>query len=79
MKEIKHVTVLENQMIAPYMYSMTLQADGIAELAKPGQFVNLYCKGEARLLPRPISICEINKEGNYKPDLRRSRKRNRGI
>ncbi|WP_341876368.1 dihydroorotate dehydrogenase electron transfer subunit [Defluviitalea saccharophila] len=62
MKEIKHVTVLENQMIAPYMYSMTLQADGIAELAKPGQFVNLYCKGEARLLPRPISICEINKE-----------------
>jgi dihydroorotate dehydrogenase electron transfer subunit len=62
MKEIKHAMIQENRMIAPGMYSMTLQAEDIAKLAKPGQFVNLYCKGEARLLPRPISICEINKE-----------------
>ncbi|MCR4763919.1 MAG: dihydroorotate dehydrogenase electron transfer subunit [Lachnospiraceae bacterium] len=42
-------------------------SDGIHELvletslgasAKPGQFVNLYCRDSARLLPRPISICE---------------------
>jgi len=62
MKAIKHVIVLENQMIAPKMYSMALQSEEIVRVAKPGQFVNLYCRGEARLLPRPISICEINKE-----------------
>lgn len=61
MREIRKVVVLENQLIAPGMYSMTLDAKEIATQAKPGQFVNLYCKGESNLLPRPISICEINK------------------
>ena len=40
---------------------MWLQADKIAQNAKPGQFLSLYSRNGSRLLPRPISICEIDK------------------
>ncbi|WP_455715780.1 dihydroorotate dehydrogenase electron transfer subunit [Anaerosporobacter sp.] len=40
--------------------SMWLKDEEIARAAKPGQFVSFYCKDGSRLLPRPISICEIN-------------------
>ncbi|WP_167957393.1 dihydroorotate dehydrogenase electron transfer subunit [Anaerosporobacter faecicola] len=42
--------------------SMWLKDQEIAMAAKPGQFVSFYCKDGSRLLPRPISICEINRE-----------------
>jgi dihydroorotate dehydrogenase electron transfer subunit len=41
---------------------MWLKAPDIAEVAKPGQFVSLYCNDGGRLLPRPISLCEIDRE-----------------
>ncbi|NLJ87429.1 MAG: dihydroorotate dehydrogenase electron transfer subunit [Epulopiscium sp.] len=62
MKEIKNALVVDNKLISPNIYSMTLDIKDIAQKAKAGQFVNLYCKAESRLLPRPISICEIDKE-----------------
>ena len=34
----------------------------IAAHAKAGQFVSVYCKEGSRLLPRPISICEIDRK-----------------
>lgn len=40
--------------------SMWLKDEEIALASKPGQFVSFYCKDGSRLLPRPISICEIN-------------------
>lgn len=42
------------------VYSMWLKDEEIAFMAKPGQFVSLYCASGDKLLPRPISICEIN-------------------
>lgn len=30
--------------------------------AKAGQFISVYCKDGSRMLPRPISICEIDKK-----------------
>ena len=33
-----------------------------AQKAVAGQFVSVYCKDRTKLLPRPISICEINRE-----------------
>ena len=30
--------------------------------AKPGQFISMYTNDGSKLLPRPISICEIDKE-----------------
>lgn len=44
------------------IYSIWIKAEEIAEYAVAGQFVSLYCKDGSRLLPRPISICEIEKE-----------------
>lgn len=35
----------------------------IAAQAVPGQFISMYCAEGSRLLPRPISICEIDAEG----------------
>ncbi len=31
--------------------------------ARPGQFISMYTNDGSKLLPRPISICEIDKEG----------------
>jgi dihydroorotate dehydrogenase electron transfer subunit len=44
------------------IYSYLLEAPEAAAQAKAGQFINVYCKDKSRLLPRPISICEIEKE-----------------
>ena len=44
------------------IYSMWLKDSEIAKAARPGQFVSFYCDGKSEMLPRPISICEINKE-----------------
>ncbi len=57
--------LLENKEIFTGIYKMIVPAISIAKNAKAGQFVNLYCKDGSRLLPRPISICEINKEFGY--------------
>lgn len=55
-------TVIHQEPIGTGIFSMQLQAAEIATQAKPGQFVNLYSKDGSRLLPRPISLCEINGE-----------------
>ncbi len=44
------------------IYSMWLKTEQVAGHAKPGQFLSVYCRDGGRLLPRPISICEIDKE-----------------
>lgn len=54
--------VASQEKIGSDVYSMWIQTEEIAGLAKPGQFISLYCKDGSRLLPRPISLCEIDKE-----------------
>lgn len=53
--------VVRQEEIATDIYSMWLSTEQIAAHAKPGQFVSVYCNEGSRLLPRPISICEIDK------------------
>lgn len=53
--------IIRQDEIAYEVYSMVIYAKKISEIAKPGQFVNLYSADKSRLLPRPISICEIDK------------------
>ena len=52
--------ILSQEMIGMAIYSMWIELPQIVSHAKPGQFVSVYCKDGARLLPRPISICEID-------------------
>lgn len=55
-------TVIEQKMIADGIGSMWLDAKEIAVQAKPGQFISVYSNDKSRVLPRPISICEIDRE-----------------
>jgi len=41
---------------------MLIHIGDMAQLANPGQFVNLYCQGGSKLLPRPISICGVDRD-----------------
>ena len=54
--------IIRQEEIADDIYSMWLRTEEIAEHAKAGQFVSVYCNEGSRLLPRPISLCEIDKE-----------------
>ncbi len=58
----KRAVITEQNKLADDIYSMWIKAEDIASSAKPGQFVSLYCKDASRLLPRPVSICEIDKQ-----------------
>ncbi len=55
--------VLSQEKLAEGIYSMWIRSDKIAFQAVPGQFIDVYTKDNARLLPRPISLCEIDREG----------------
>ena len=55
-------TVIRQECIGKDIYSMWLQTKTIAGNAKPGQFVSVYTHDGSKLLPRPISLCEIDTE-----------------
>lgn len=55
-------TILQQECIGTDTYSLWLDAPQIASQAKPGQFISVYSNDSARVLPRPISICEIDRE-----------------
>lgn len=63
MKKKEICTVISQECIANDIYSMWIQTDQIAAGAVPGQFVSLYTGDPSRLLPRPISLCEIDAMG----------------
>lgn len=66
MAKIKMTAVVTGQeQLTEDIFDMRIQAARIAEDAVPGQFVSLYTKDGARLLPRPISLCGIDRrQGN---------------
>lgn len=57
----ENAVILEQKQIAGGIYSMWLEAGQIAAAARPGQFVSVYSKDKSRMLPRPISLCEIDR------------------
>lgn len=59
-KEIFLAPIISNYEIAPGIYEMVFEQTVIASLTKPGQFINMYCSSQTKILPRPISICEVN-------------------
>lgn len=61
-KKIKATVVSQNK-IAEQIYDLWLETE-LAQDARPGQFVAVYPRCAATLLPRPISICETDKEKN---------------
>lgn len=53
--------IVRQENIATDIFSMVVSAGEIAQSAVPGQFVSFYCEDGSRILPRPISICDIDK------------------
>ena len=64
MKSREFAVVGEQTEIASGIFSLWLETESIAKEAVPGQFVSVYSKDKSRMLPRPISICEIDKKDN---------------
>ena len=61
-KQKMTAVVLSQEKIAEDIYSMWLKAEPIAAEAVPGQFISMYTNDGGKLLPRPISLCEIDQE-----------------
>jgi len=61
---IGNVLIEKNREIAPDIYEMIILSKKISEEGFPGEFVNLYLNDGEHLLPRPISICEVDKENH---------------
>ena len=61
MKEKATAIVISQKEIAENIYDMWIETK-LAAQAHPGQFVGVYPKNQSTLLPRPISICEVNEE-----------------
>ena len=53
--------VVSQEKLTDDIFSMWIQADEIAKEAKPGQFISVYTKDASKLLPRPISLCEVDR------------------
>lgn len=62
MKRKERCVVISQEKIAADIYSMWIQTKEIAGEAKPGQFISVYTQDRSKLLPRPISLCEIDSE-----------------
>ena len=63
MSAVKKTATVKSQVrLASDVYSLVLEIPEIASLAKAGQFVSVYSKDGSKLLPRPISLCETDKE-----------------
>ena len=61
--KVKAVVVSQKQLSSD-VYSLVIQGQGMTKEAKAGQFVSIYSNDGSRLLPRPISICEVDKEAD---------------
>ncbi len=60
----REAVVVSQEMLLEGIFSLWIRQQDVAKAAVPGQFINLYCRDESRLLPRPISICEtVPEEG----------------
>lgn len=63
-KAIVSAKILKNVEIFPDIFDMILESRELSSTARAGQFLKIYVDNNKNLLPRPISICEINKEEN---------------
>ncbi len=61
MKTFESCKVLKSEALLPGIYELVLKTKA-SKASFPGQFVMVYPRSKDTILPRPISICEIDKE-----------------
>lgn len=62
-KAKEQAVVLSQEQLAEGIYSIWIETKA-AQTAAPGQFMSVYTEDKSKLLPRPISICETDRERN---------------
>lgn len=61
LKKLKTTAMIKAKAeLCPQIYDLWLYAPEVAKVSRPGQFLSIYCKDGSRLLPRPISICDVD-------------------
>ena len=66
MAKVKQTVVINSQKkLLEDVFCMWLHCPEIVKEAHGGQFLSLYSADGAKLLPRPISICEIDREEEH--------------
>ncbi len=63
-KQKEIAIVISQEKLADGIFSLWLKTEA-AQSARPGQFISMYTSDGSKLLPRPISICEIDKENGW--------------
>ncbi|MBR6003481.1 MAG: dihydroorotate dehydrogenase electron transfer subunit, partial [Lachnospiraceae bacterium] len=59
MKIYEKAKVTKSTELSSGIFELKIKTN-IAKESKPGQFVMVYPKNTSTILPRPISICEVN-------------------
>ena len=54
--------VVDQNALGSGIYDLTLKTTNIAKAAKAGQFVSVYSNDKSKLLPRPTSLCGIDRD-----------------
>ena len=64
-KDVFTSTIISQEKIAENIYDLWVEAPMIAMSAEAGQFVNLYTRDRQQILPRPISICQLEQNKGH--------------
>lgn len=59
-KKVLEGKILSNEMISPDIFEMVIESGEVATSSDVGMFVNIYPRAQSTLLPRPISISQID-------------------
>ena len=62
-KVFEYAKVIDQFQLSDGIFDLRLRTKA-AQSAVPGQFINVYPHDESKRLPRPISICGIDKENS---------------
>lgn len=60
-KFMENGTVVSQSVLCDGIFDLVIRAEQIAAAGRAGQFVSVYSSDGAHLLPRPISLCGIDK------------------
>ncbi|MCD7708572.1 MAG: dihydroorotate dehydrogenase electron transfer subunit [Clostridiales bacterium] len=66
-RQMQRAKVISQKKLADGIFDLVLFAYNVADEAHAGQFVSVYADDESKLLPRPISLCGIDRdEGEFR-------------
>ena len=62
MKDIFEAEIIDNKHLVGDLYDMYISAPEETSRAKAGQFISFFTNNPAVIMPRPLSLCDIDQE-----------------